>query len=265
MIMLLFSILSCGTMNNPSDIPHEVSTLAKSLRLYDKSLSLIATPNTLIPKESETIECAQGGTIQMTNDYNQTEIAQHPNQFTLHLTSQASQCAEDGIITDGSIQIVLDVLNRFQKSTTTFITDFTIKDNNSLTTIKKSSSTVNETIDEDDEIITSTMVLVTNNSIQETIAFKTHETTQGNYTSIINVSGKKIIDGKTFIVDESFDHNNTPFVYDGDENLRIGGIQRYKDDQNHTIMMEVIEVNQIKVSVDKDGDGKAESVEVINL
>ena len=109
------------------------------------------------------------------------------------------------------------------------------------------------------------MEVISDGKSFKNIALKSHDVTDdAGVNSSYNISGKETVDGKLFIVDESYDASQTPMVTDANGNLQKGGISRYTNDQNHTIMIEAIGINKIEISVDEDGDGKVDSQEVID-
>ena len=195
------------------------------------------------------------------NDFNQTAMMQNPQAYSFNVTSTFTECIEDGAVTNGSIKIsVSQALMTF-----TFLSDMVIEDSEGNTTIKQDSFFTSEDISDSVSIETTSMEAISVEHSYKSENFKTHETKNknGSITSY-EVSGKQTIDGVTLIVDETYDASQTPMTIDKDDNLLKGGKTRYTNDQNHTIMIEAIEVNKIQISVDEDGDGKVDSQEVIN-
>ena len=266
MILASFSILSCGTMNNPDhlqEVPTEVSHLASTLRVYQRSLPSLPQASQ-IPKQSEVKSCSEGGEMHYTNDYNQTEMIQNPNNFAINLTSQALNCTEEGITVNGDMQFKIDFIDDLSRSLITYLTDFTISEGSKQQVlVKQGSFSTNQTIDDNTDIVTDSSEIITQSSTQKTFFFKTKEFSKGNTTQITNISGRKTVDGKTFIVDESYDHAENPMTYDKDGNLQIGGKQRYTNEENHTITIEAVGINQILISIDEDGDGKIDNVKTV--
>jgi len=257
-------------MSNPDnlqEVPSEVLHLASSLRVYERSLPSLPQASQIVPKANEVKSCSEGGEMHYTNDYNQTEVIQNPNNFTINLTSQASNCIEDGITVNGDMQIKVDFIDDISTSLITFLTDFTISEGSKQQVlVKQGSFSTNQMIDDNTDIVTDSSEIVTQSSTQKTFFFKTKEFSKDDTIQITNISGQKIVDGKTFIVDESFEHADNPMTYDKDENLQIGGKQRYTNEENHTIMIEAVGINQILISIDEDGDGKIDNVEtIVNL
>jgi len=101
----------------------------------------------------------------------------------------------------------------------------------------------------------------------ENLIYKEKSLEDGTYIEF-PISGKeKIGDSAYFTVDTTYDASKTPFREDKDGNLLKGGLFKYKDSKNHTVMLEVMDTNIIKVSIDSDGDGKfsADEVSAIDL
>ena len=259
-VLLSLSILGCGTMNNPDhlpDVPKDIVTLAKSLRVYERSLPPLPHQSSPIPKKHETKSCTNGGTISFTSDFVFSQL--NDENFTLNIEQSVDNCSEDGIIVDGAMNIKIISSDQNQTLTTDFLTDFTIMDHTNQLVVKKDSIIYSQKLDDYTELVTSNMQIVAPTSKLKIIDFKRKEFEKNNISIITNISGKKIINNKVFIVDEHYNHATTPIVYDANGRLQIGGIQQYLDDQNHTIKMEIVDIDTIQISVDIDGDGKADS------
>ncbi len=239
-----------------------LKSLAKSSRVSNASfddLPAMSQPDQ--PSSmNETKDCLNGGTMEYTVDVNTTAIMQSPNDFNITMTSQAVNCIQHGTTANGKMQMLQNIKGEVTTMTTTFLTDFSFVDNQSNVTIKKDSFIV-EVGDESTE----TMEVVVDGKSFKSIALKSLDVLKEDGTTVsYDISGKEIVDGQTFIVDETYDASKTPMITDVDDNLLKGGKAYYTNDQNHTIMMEAIETNKIQISVDEDGDGKVDKQEVIS-
>jgi len=209
--------------------------------------------------------CQNGGTISALNDFNQTLVMQNPQAFSFNVTNTFTDCIEDGTTTKGTLKFNIE--NNASKiiMTATFLTDLVMQESEGNTTIKKDSFFTSEDISDGVSIETTSMQAVSAAHSYKSENLKSHEKeNQDGSTISYDISGKQTIDGLTLTVDETYDASQTPMTTDKDDNLQKGGKARYTDDQNHTIMIEAIEVNKLKISVDEDGDGQVDSEEVID-
>jgi hypothetical protein len=199
--------------------------------------------------------------MNFSTDVNTTAIMQHSNDFNITMFSEASNCIESGTTANGKMKIVTNIKGDVTTMTTIFLTDFTFMDAHSETTIKKDSF-----VTEVEDITTETMEVDVDGKTFKTVALKSYDVTGDNgINRTYDISGKEIVDGKTFIVDESYDASQTPMVTGVDGKLQKGGKARYTNDQNHSIMIEAVDTNKIKISVDEDRDGKVDKEEIISL
>lgn len=137
-------------------------------------------------------------------------------------------------------------------------TDFTISNNADEFKILKDS-----VIEEDNGIMTQTMTLIYGNQTYKSEALKTsYSFTDGKYYTY-PISGKQTIDNEFYTVDSTYDASKTPMVMDDNGNTDKGGKYKYINSKNHHITIEAIEKNKIQISVDNDGDGKADQAEVV--
>lgn len=216
-------------------------------------------------QHEQTIDCQNGGTMYILNDFNQTLMLQNPEAFSFNTTSTFTDCIEDGTTSNGTIQFNVEVNASKTITTATFLTDMVIEDPEGNVTIKKDSFFRSNPVSDTESIETTSMESLSAEHSYKSENLKTHETTNpdGSTTSY-DISGKQTVDGLTLIVDETYDASQTPMTYDQDGNLQKGGKARYTDEQNHTVMIEAAGVNKLKISVDENGDGKADREEVIN-
>jgi len=268
-------IAGCDKSSNPTvEEPTELPKVSQSLSSFFKTRSsddeestngaIGKADNNIRAVESENAlirDCQNGGTMSVENDFNQTALMQSPQTYAFNVTSTFSECIEDGAVTNGTIKIsVSQALMTF-----TFLSDMVIEESEGNTTIKQDSFFTSEHISDSVSIETTSMEAISAEHSYKSENFKTHETENENgSTTSYDVSGKQTIDGLTLIIDETYDASQTPMITDSDDNLQKGGKARYTNDQNHTIMIEAIEVNKIEISVDEDGDGKADKKEVID-
>jgi len=268
-------IVGCGKSSTSSDpivqklqelpkVSVETRTLAKSLRTDSLALDDLPSPSQQQGQPqsmSETKNCTNGGTMTFSTDVNASAIMQSQNDFNITMISEAVDCLQYGTTGNGKIQILTNFKNDVTTTTTTFLTDFNLSDATSQTIIKKDSFII-----QTGDITTETMEVIIDGKTFKTIALKSHEAIAEDGKSIeYNLAGKETIDGKIFTVDETYDASQTPMVTDADGNLQKGGKSRYTNDQNHTIMIEVIDVNKVQISVDKDGDGKVDNQDMISI
>jgi hypothetical protein len=166
---------------------------------------------------------------------------------------------------NGKIETKIRMLNQKEIMTLTYLTDFNITDGARTYTIKQGSTMVSEEVDENRTKDIENLEIVSDQENYKSVNLKSIEEELTDKTSTYYISGKEIADGKTFIIDESYDGSRTPLVYDKDDNLLKGGKTLYTNDQNHSIVIEAIDKNKIKISVDEDRDGKVDKEEVVSL
>ncbi len=256
--------------NTPlQEVSQELKILVKSTREVDESFNKIPSPTQTAngsPLAQETKSCTNGGTMDFASDFNQTAIMESPNDFNITMRSKAIDCVEWGMIINGEIETIINMKNQKNIMTMTYLSDFNITDGATEYIIKKDSTIVSEDINETSSINISNMVIVTSKETYKSVDLKSIETEfSDGSSSSYSVSGKEIVNGKAFIVDESYDAKLTPINEDKDGNILKGAKAKYTNDQNHSITIESIERNEIQISVDIDGDGKSDQVEVISL
>ncbi len=275
---VVIALIGCDDSSNPTTttetlpkVSQELKTLVKSPRSTKENLENIptATQGNGNPPEEETKNCTNGGTMNFTSDFNQTAIANSPNDFNITLTSKAIDCIESGMTINGEIETKIHMSS--QKSIMMkYLTDFNITDGSTLYTIKKDSTIMTVIISSSmDENITENIEnieIISDDESYESVDLKyiKKELANGGINSY-NISGKEIVNGVTFIVDESYDAKLTPVVEDSEGNILKGAKELYTNDQNHSITVEAIEKNKIQLSVDTDRDGKADQLEEISL
>ncbi len=271
--MAVLMIVGCqggSSAANPNDqqagskVPEDIKNFAKALRSTSESLGNLPEydgESQFPSSDGEVLNCSNGGEMRFVSDLNSTQMTQNQNDFNITTTSEAINCIERGTTSNGKIQTIVHFKDGITTSTTTFLTDFTIKSPESNTTIKKDSSVLVE-----GDITTENMEMVVDGQTFKSINLKSKSTIDDNdFTHEYDISGKEIIDGKTYIVDESYDASQTPMVYDDDDNLLKGGKAHYKNEQNQTIYVEAVDKNKIEIALDEDGDGKVDSKEIIDF
>jgi len=285
--IVAFTLIGCGNSSDgdaivkevtdpvvKEDLPKvskELKSLVKSTRDTTKDIenNLDKLPSQMItetgPQAYESKNCSNGGTMDFTTDFNQTVIANNPTDYNITMTSEAIDCVESGMTVNGKIETKVRVLNQKEIMTLTYLTDFNITDGAKIYTIKQGSTMVSEEVDENRTKDIENLEIVSDQESYKSVDLKSIEEELTDKTSTYYISGKEIVDGKTFIVDESYDSNSTPLVYDEDDNLLKGGKTLYTNDQNHSIVIEAIDKNKIKISVDEDRDGKVDKEEVVSL
>ncbi len=271
--MAVLMIVGCqggSSAANPNDqqteskVPEDIKSFVKALRGTSESMGNLPEydgESQYPSSDGEIQNCSNGGEMRFVSDLNSTQMTQNQNDFNITTTSEAINCIEQGTTSNGKIQTIIQFKDGITTSTTTFLTDFTIKSPESNITIKKDSSVLVE-----GDITTENMEIVVDGKTFKSINLKSKSTTDDNdLTHEYDISGKEIIDGKTYIVDESYDASQTPMVYDDDDNLLKGGKARYKNEQNQTIYVEAVDKNKIEIALDEDGDGKVDSKEIIDF
>ena len=276
-------IVGCDKSSTPKkdpvvQQPQALTKVSQSLKSFFKTRSggnEIKTNSTINKAASNiqtqdsqnelTRDCQNGGTIGVLNDFNQTLEMQNRQAFSFNVTSAFTDCIEDGATINGTLKFHIDVNASKTITTATFLTDLLIQEAEGNTTIKKDSFFISKDINDTASIETTSMEAISSEHTYKSEDFKTYEieNQDGSITSY-DISGKQTIDGLTLIVDESYDASQTPMMTDKDDNLQKGGKARYTNDQNHTIMIEAIELNKLQISVDEDGDGKVDAQEVMD-
>jgi len=279
-MIVALALVGCGHSSNPAindeqpakqelpKVSKELKSLVKSSRSdIETNLNKLpsATQSNGIPLATETKNCTNGGTMNFTNDFNQTAIMGSPNDFNITMTSEAVDCVESGITINGKIETVIRMLNQKQIMTITYLTDFNITDGAKNYVIKQGSKTVSTDIDENSTFELENMEITSSDESYKSIDLKSHESDINGVVTSYPISGKEIVGGVVFIVDESYDASQTPQVYDTNDNLLKGGKTLYTNDQNHSIVIEAIEKNKIQISVDEDRDGKFDKQEIVSM
>lgn len=263
-VLATIIIAGCHKHSKQNELPKvspELKSLAKSPR-SNTGLEELPMPTELkeLKSMSEEKECQNGGMMKFSTDVNRTAIMQSPNDFNITMISEAVNCIQNDIVANGKMQMLINRKGEQSTITTTFLTDFNLSDSKSETVIKKESFFV-----EQGDISTESMEIISDGQRYRSINLKTHEVTDDNgVTTSYDISGKEMIDGKIFIVDERYDASKTPMVTDASDVLQKGGKMRYTNEQNHTIWFEAIDLNKIQISVDEDGDGKIDTQEIID-
>jgi hypothetical protein len=270
-VITISSFIGCGggsdkSKSNQNSISKELKSLIKANRDMEKSLDNIPQPQSIQPNQPIVNKsCSNGGTMNFTTDFNQTAIANNPNDINITMTTEATNCIESDVEINGKLETKIRRQNSLDTITMTYLTDFTINHGGESFIIKEGSKVVTKELDENRDQDIVNMEIIYNGESYKAIDLKSIEIEKEDETTIsYNISGKEIVEGKTFIVDESYDHSKTPFVYDYNGNLLKGGIEHYTNDQNHYISIEAVDKNRLKISVDEDRDGKIDKEEIID-
>ncbi len=286
--ILLFA--GCGSNNsanqNSSVIPvkpasKETKALAKSIlfhgRLGDNLSSMSqarqARSTRALGDQDQVEACENGGTYTTTYtgipdpndpDFNPKDI--DPGNMSTGMRMSYDNCLEGGMLTDGTMEMNTTVSGGNRITThMTYLTDFTMGDGSDTFKILKGSYVIDEMSDASRFTTTETMTVLFGEERYESKALKTVMIMdEGAQTlAYYPVSGEERFGGRSYRVDESYDASKTPMVIDSNGDMLKGGKFRYIDDQNRLITVEVTQKNKMTVSIDTDGDGKADETETM--
>jgi len=232
------------------------------------------TGNTLPAKLSREVDsqsCENGGSmiIQSNTD---PDTFRDPNfdfnDFNISTSLTYDNCMQGGMVSDGKMEMLITFSSDQRVNmTSTYITDFTMQDAYGIFTIHQGSTFKNEAVNENSSIMTESMKITydAGSYEYESEALKMYNSFSGNYAIFYPISGKETIGDKSYTVDSSYDASTTPMKISGEGNIEKGGKFKYIDNQNHYITIEAIGTNKMQVSVDNDGDGKADQAEIVVL
>jgi hypothetical protein len=256
-----------------------IKTLAKSLVLMDvvqskaskKPQSTRSRAINDMPDNKMIENCQNGGTIEFVMPSPPDPATYDPQTFDLdnyemNTTIIYKDCLEGGMLTDGTMQDTMTFKNgQPGGDTMTFVTDFITQYQDGNATIKKGSYIITEMISEETMITTENIDAYFDGQHYQTKAFKNSDTMlQNGGLSSYPISGATLVNGHTYTVDPAYNASKTPMVMDGNFDM-ISGKERYIDEQNSTITLEVVGKNQMKLSLDTDHDGKADEEEILAL
>ncbi len=277
----IFLFTGCGSSNstdttstNLDPVSSEAKTLAKSVTLQGmfgdqlSSTTQTTQSRSLRDVQSFTQNCANGGTMSMTSNFDPTSFENDNfdfNNFTSTSTMRFDNCIEDGAIVNGAMEMSTTFIENKMTITMKYIEDFTFEEGEDKVKILKDSYMIDEMRDDNTFITTETITALFNDQQYQTKDFKTVMFFDNYNTGFYPVSGEEIVDGVTYRVDESYDASKTPMMIDNNGDLLKGGKSKYLDGENHPVTLEATNKNEITVSVDTDGDGQADQQEVIKL
>ena len=281
---------SSGTKKNDNpgtsgNVSKETESLAKSILFHTRLGSNISsasqtlpmrTTRALAPFGSDQVEtCENGGTFTMSfsdlplpdpNDPGFNPEDFNSDNFSTGMRMSYDNCLQGGMITDGTMEMNTTVSGENNFTTRmTYLTDFTMSDGSETFKILKGSYVIDEMSDDSHFTTTETMTVLFGNERYESRALQTvmimDESAQT--FAYYPVSGEERFGGTSYRVDESYDASKTPMVIDSNGDMLKGGKFRYIDDQNRLITVEVTQKNKMTVSIDTDGDGKADETETM--
>jgi hypothetical protein len=236
-----------------SNVPKELKSLVKDSRSASSGMDKIESIMDSIDFQQPigSVDCPNGGSISY--DINQTQTS-----IIMKMKNQDCNIAPITINGETLTTIVDDNM------TISFATDLNISEPTKSFIIKQGSSMFSIDLDDNKSLNIDNIEILSGEQSYKSENFKymEKELSDGKISSY-NLSGKEIVDGKTFIVDSSYDGSITPLLTDKDENL-ISGKTLYTNDQNHSIVVEVIEGNKLKLSIDEDRDGVIDKEEIID-
>ena len=245
-----------NTDKDTSNVPKDVKALVKNLKStaenedgMDKWELIMSSID--FQEQVGSVDCPNGGSISY--DINQTQTS-----TMIKMKNQDCNIAPMTINGETLTTIIDD------NTTTTYTTDLNITEPTKSYIIKQGSSMFSMDLDDNKSLNIDNIEILSGEQSYKSENFKymEKELSDGK-TSSYNLSGKEIVDGKTFIVDSSYDGSITPLITDKDENL-LSGKTLYTNDQNHSIVVEVIEGNKLKLSIDEDRDGVIDKEEIID-
>lgn len=219
--------------------------------------------------------CENGGTYTMTYtgipdpndpDFNPENI--DPGNMSTGMRMSYDNCLEGGMLTVGTMEMNTTVSGGNRVTTRmTYLTDFTMGDGSDTFKILKGSYVIDEMSDASRFTTTETMTVLFGEERYESRALKTVMISDDRAETFTYypVSGEEYFDGTSYRVDESYDASKTPMVIDRNGDMQKGGKFRYIDGQNRLITLEVTQKNTMTVSIDTDGDGKADKAESVEL
>jgi len=254
-------------------VSNEVKSLAKSISNQGmlSSLAHSASSSTKHKRSrelySDTVNCSNGGIMKTEMEFD-PQAMQDPNfnymDFNNTTTMRFENCLEDGQLSNGDMNMTVYMQGEDISTMMVYITDFTISDAEEEIKIFKNSSIKMETID-NLLIMTETMHATFGDQTYKTEALKVAQSFEGAKLSMYPISGKEMIDNEFYTVDSSYDASKTPMVMDEEGNIEKGGKFKYLNSKKHHITIETIEKNKMQISVDVDGDGKADQAEVVEI
>ncbi len=255
-----------------------IKTLAKSLavmnmvqsRASQKSQTTRSRALGDVPTD-QLLNCENGGTMQFVMPSPPDPATFNPETFNLdnyeaNTTIIYHDCLEEGVLTDGTMQDTMRFKNGMPgDDTMTFVTDFVMQYQNGNATIKKGSYIISEMISDETMITTENIDAYFDGQHYQTKVFKNSDTMLSNGgMSSYPISGATLVNGHTYTVDSGYDASKTPMLTDRNFDM-ISGKERYFDEQNSTITLEVVGKNKMRLSLDSDHDGKADAEEVMDF
>ena len=266
-------------------VSKETKALAKSIlfhgRLGDQLSSgskalPMRTTRALIPFGGEQVNrCENGGTYTMTfsdlplpdpndPDFNPEDF--DTQNFSTGMRMTYDNCLEGGVVTDGAMEMNTTVSGEDHFTTQMrYLTDFTMDDGVETFKILKGSYMIDEMFGTSRFTTTETMTVLFGKERYESKALKTVMILDdaAETFAYYPVSGEERFGGNSYRVDESYDASKTPMVINSNGDMQKGGKFRYIDGQNRLITVEVTQKNRLTVSIDTDGDGKADEKETM--
>jgi len=281
--------VGCGGDSSPSkessSLPKvssaETKTLAKSLAMQGVvTEQLSQSKNIAEGKSSRSLKqsrqeisqsCINGGTMTMKDNFDLSKLENmdlesfNPNDLNMTMTMSFNNCIEDGMTTNGTMQMETKTEGQKMIMTMKYLTDFEATDGAESFKILKDSIVKDEMVSETKSISTETITVLYGDEKYEAKDLKMAILMSENSFGFYPISGEEIVNGKSFRVDESYDASHTPMLMDDDGSMKKGGKSKYIDSKNNHITVEATAKDELTITVDTDGDGKADEKEVIKL
>jgi hypothetical protein len=286
-VALLLVLQGCESSNSDTKCNTEPKTeISSEIKSFVKTLSGDEIISTVIKKSASSSEdssvnsknkiyrktvtqnCLDGGTREITSDINLKNM-DNPQEITskeFKVNIITNQCIENGIKSNGSMQIWVQEKDKYLSTTTIkFKSDSTFEDlgtDKSYTLFKESNVTIDE-ISYTEEIVTESIKGTSSTGDKfQSINLITHETFTENSESSHEISGEIVHKGIKYRVDKGYDSSRTPMLFDNYKNL-ISGTAKYFNEKNHHITVEIVNKNKVKISVDIDNDGRTDEEETV--
>jgi len=240
-------------------------TMAQSMSSSSAGMKKIYKQQAKVTPETNTIQCEDGGSMEVTYSENNTTSS-------VDLNTKYDNCIEDTLSTNGQIKMTLRGQSYPENITFAYLSNFTFEDmeDNTGLVIKKDSNFAMQINSNGQDIATTENMDVNfkqgvNEEQYKSVALITYVKMTQKGEEFYFKSGKRYINNELYSVDDKYDASKTPMTVSEEGDLLKGGKMKFYNSSNHHITLESIAKNQLKVSVDIDNDGEEDESEILKV